>query len=183
MPCPISCPPSLPPCNDLDVKCMSSAGATLVQSFPSTGRLADSFQTSLQTCAWVWHLADTSLEPSDWKGSFHSSNAQCIMYKTFFSGQQTRGTCLGSSPDTMQGDRAKWKQTINIHSQLNGCNPNYSPEKSPSQSQFHQPVHLSNRPPTPNLCCTQTIYWTQQKVPRKVNSLGSIYLTERWESL
>lgn len=78
------------------------------------------------------------------------------LYKTFFSGQQRHGTCLGSNPDIIQGGRAKWKQTINIHSHLNGCNPNYSLQKSPSQCQFQKPLCLSNPPPTPNLHCTHS---------------------------
>lgn len=127
--------------------------------YKTTGRLADAFQVSLQVCAWVWPLSDTCLEPSVWKDSLHSSSAQGLtwaMYKAFFSGQQTHGTCLGSNPDTIQRGRAKWKQTTNIHSQLNGCNPNYSLEKSPSLCQLHKPLCLSNPLPTPNLCCTHS---------------------------
>lgn len=78
------------------------------------------------------------------------------LYKTFLSEQQTHGTCLGSNPDTTQRGRAKWKQTINIHSQLNCCNPNYSLEKSPSLYLFHKPLCLSNSLPTPNLHCTHS---------------------------
>lgn len=100
-----------------------------------------------QACVWSPQSERTVFTAAVLKGS---------LYKTFLSGQQAHGTCLGSNPDTTQGGRAKWKQTINIHSQLNGCNPNYSLEKSPSQYQFHKPLCLSNLPPTPNLHCTHS---------------------------
>lgn len=98
-----------------------------------------------QTRVWSPQCERTVFTAAVLKGS---------LYKTLFSGQQRHGNRLGSNPDTIRG--AKWKQTINIHSQLNGCNPSYSLEKSPSQYQFHKPLCLFIPPPIPNLLCTHS---------------------------